>query len=109
MKNLQMPSSYAVIPKEEQRSILGGGELGDAWTSFTEQLHLDDFFFGSGLISLSFTFVPMLLFRVGVAGYNFLENIYSNISNWFGYRDETLSELQAYTDDMRQKRQERGV
>ena len=51
----------------------------------------------------------MLLFRVGVAGYNFLENIYSNISNWFGYRDETLSELQAYTDDMRQKRQERGV
>ena len=93
MKELQMPSSYAAIPAEEQIQIGGGGELSDAWDRFTDQLRLDDFFFSGGILSLSFTFVPMLLFR----------------SNQFGFHDDTLSALQSYTDEMRQKRQERGV
>ena len=35
MKKLQLPSSYAVLSEEEQRTVSGGGELKDS---------LDDFF-----------------------------------------------------------------
>ena len=109
MKNLHLPASYAQIPEEEQRLVIGGGELQDAWNNFKDNLHLDDFFLGGGLISLSITFVPTLLFKVAVAGYNFLENVYNNISNWFGVRDDTLDALQNYTDGIRKKQQERGI
>ncbi len=109
MKNLHLPASYAQIPEEEQRLVIGGGELQDAWTSFKDNLHLDDFFYGGGLISLSITFVPTLLFKVAIAGYNFLENAYNNIVNWFGIRDDTLDALKDYTDEIRQKQQNRGI
>ena len=109
MKEMRMPSSYADIPADEQVQISGGGELADAWNNFTEQLHLDDLFYGDGIISLSISFVPMLLIHVVGAGYRFLENAYNNVSEWFGFHDDTFSALQDYTDEMRQKRQERGV
>ena len=86
-----------------------GGELADAWDRFTDQLRLDDFFFSGGILSLSFTFVPMLLFRVVGSAYRLAENVYVKLSNQFGFHDDTLSALQSYTDEMRQKRQERGV
>ena len=63
MKNLQMPHSYISVSEEELRSISGGGPLGDALDLFFSNLRLDDLFFSGGLISLSFTFVPMLLIR----------------------------------------------
>lgn len=44
MENLRMPASYATLPEEELPEIFGGGELGDALDSFTDNLHLDDFF-----------------------------------------------------------------
>ena len=109
MRDLQMPSSYAEIPAEEQCQISGGGELADAWNNFTEQLHLDDLFFNGVVISLSISFVPMLLFRVVGSAYRFVENAYNNVSNWFGFHDDTFSALQNYTDEMRRKREERGV
>ena len=109
MKDLHMPASYAAIPEDEQQLLIGGGELQDAFQNFFDSLHLDDLFFGGGLISLSITFVPTLLFKVAVAGYNFLENAYKNVSNWFGLRDDTLDALQNYTDDIRQKQQNRGI
>ena len=59
MKNLQMPHSYISVSEEELRSISGGGPLGDALDLFFSNLRLDDLFFSGGLISLSFTFVPM--------------------------------------------------
>ncbi len=106
MKDLHMPASYATIPEDEQRLVIGGGELKDAWNNFVEDLHLDDFFFGGGIISISVSFVPMLLFRVAGACYNFAENAYNNITNWLGIRDDTLDALQSYTDEMRQKQQQ---
>ena len=109
MKELQMPASYGTIPEAEQYQIIGGGELSDAWNDFTDRLHLDDFFYGGGVISLSFSFVPMLLFHVFISSYDFAENAYNNLFNWFGFHDDTLSALQDYTDEMRQKRQERGI
>lgn len=109
MKNLRMPASYSSIPEEEQRLVIGGGELKDAWNNFVSDLHLDDFFFSDGIISLSISFVPMLLFKVAIAGYNFAENTYKNISTWLGIRDPTLDALQNYTDDMRQKQQSRSI
>ena len=59
MKKLQLPSSYAVLSEEEQRTVSGGGELKD---EFLGSLHLHDFTLGEGLVSFSVTFVPMLLF-----------------------------------------------
>ena len=47
MENLRMPASYATLPEEELPEIFGGGELGDALDSFTDNLHLDDFRGGS--------------------------------------------------------------
>ena len=72
MKNLQMPHSYISVSEEELRSISGGGPLGDALDLFFSNLRLDDLFFSGGLISLSFTFVPMLLFNVVKTGFNFV-------------------------------------
>lgn len=64
MKKLQLPSSYAALSPEEQCAAFGGSEFGDAVGSFFDNLHFNDFFWNGGLISFSFTFVPMLLFRV---------------------------------------------
>ena len=109
MEKLRMPASYATLPEEELPEVYGGGELGDAWNNFTENLHLDDFFFQGGIISVSISFVPMLLFNVVVSGYRFVENAYNNLSNWFGFHDDTFSAVQNYTDEMRKKREDRGV
>ena len=105
MKKLQMPSSYAVLSAEEQCAVCGGGELGDALDSFLGNLHIDDFFFGGGLISLSFTFVPMLLFNVVRTGYRVAEKLYDSFVARTGRSDETLNALQSYTDAMRQKKE----
>lgn len=91
MKNLQLPSSYAMISEEEQRSVCGGGELGDALDDFFQHMHLDDFFFGSGLISFSFTFVPMLLFKVVATGFDVTKTIYDDVSRLLGFSSSTSS------------------
>ena len=109
MKNLQMPHSYASVPEEELYSISGGGPLGDALDLFFSNLRLDDLFFSGGLISLSFTFVPMLLFNVIRTGYRAAETIYNKLSARYGYQDETLTAFQQYTDEMRNKHQKNNA
>lgn len=109
MEKLHMPASYAMLPEEELSEIVGGGELGDAWGSFTDNLHFDDFFFQGGILSISISFVPMLLFNVLVSGYRFVDNVYKNLSNWFGFHDDTFAAVSSYTDEIRQKREQRGV
>lgn len=88
MKKLQMPHSYASVPEEELYSISGGGPLGDALDLFFNNLRLDDFFFSGGLISFSFTFVPLLLFNVVKTGFNFVVGAYDTISNLFHFSRE---------------------
>ena len=88
MKNLQMPHSYISVSEEELRSISGGGPLGDALDLFFSNLRLDDFFFSGGLISLSFTFVPMLLFNVVKTGFNFVVSAYDTIADLFHFSHE---------------------
>lgn len=105
MKNLQMPHSYISVSEEELRSISGGGPLGDALDLFFSNLRLDDLFFSGGLISLSFTFVPMLLFNVVRTGYRVAEKLYDSFVAHTGCSDETLNALQSYTDAMRQKKE----
>ena len=61
------------------------------------------------LPEISISFVPLLLFNVVVSGYRFVENIYKNLSNWFGYHDDTFSAVSSFTDEMRQKQQQRGI
>ena len=109
MENLRMPASYATLPDEELPEIYGGGELRDSWDTFVDNLHLDDFFYQGGIISVSVSFVPMLLLNVVTSGYHFVENIYNNLSNWFGFHDDIFSAVQNFTDDMRQKREARGI
>lgn len=88
MKNLQMPHSYISVSEEELRSISGGGPLGDALDLFFSNLRLDDLFFSGGLISLSFTFVPMLLFNVVKTGFNFVVSAYDTIADLFHFSHE---------------------
>lgn len=92
MKKLQMPSSYAELSAQEQYAVCGGGELGDALGSFFDNMHLDDFFYGGGLISFSFTFVPMLLFNVVKAGISVGVAIYRDLSKLFGYTNDLASQ-----------------
>ena len=105
MKKLQLPSSYAVLSEEEQRTVSGGGELKDSLDEFFGSLHLYDFTMGGGLISFSITFVPMLLFNVVRTGYRVAEKLYDSFVARTGRSDETLNALQNYTDAMRQKKE----
>ena len=105
MKKLQLPSSYAVLSEEEQRTVSGGGELKDSLDDFFGSLHLYDFTMGGGLISFSITFVPMLLFNVVRTGYRVAEKLYDSFVARTGHSDETLNALQSYTDAMRQKKE----
>lgn len=98
MKELRLPSSYAVLPEEEQRMISGGGELGDALGNFFDNLHLDDLFFGGGLISFSITFVPMLLFNVVKTSVSVAFQIYNKVSDFFGFSNSTVDEIQTYAN-----------
>ena len=94
MKNLQMPHSYISVSEEELRSISGGGPLSDALDAFFDNLRLDDFFFGGGLISLSFTFVPRLLLNVASAGFNFGMNLYNKFSDKLHFSREGSDMMQ---------------
>ena len=105
MKNLQMPHSYISVSEEELRSISGGGPLGDALDLFFSNLRLDDLFFSGGLISLSFTFVPMLLFNVVKTGFNFVVGAYDTLSNMFHFSREE-KEMVEYLSDQQQRKQQ---
>lgn len=96
MKELRLPYSYAALPETEQRMVSGGGELGDALGNFFDNMHLDDLFFGSGLISFSITFVPMLLFNVVKTGVSFAFRVYNRFSDFFGFSNETVDEIQTF-------------
>lgn len=103
MKRIQMPSSYAVVTEEEKALLGGGGAFRDAWSSFTDHLHLNDFFMGGGLLSFSISFVPMLLFNVVKAGFNAVENIHTFL---FGGPSKAGTDIQAYTNDMQALRKD---
>ena len=103
MKNLQMPHSYISVSEEELRSISGGGPLGDALDLFFSNLRLDDLFFSGGLISLSFTFVPMLLFNVVKAGFHVAENVHTFL---FGGPSKAATDIENYRNDMHALRED---
>ena len=103
MKKLQLPSSYAALSPEEQRTAFGGSEFGDAVGSFFDNLHLSDFFWDGGLISFSVTFVPMLLFRMIKVGVQTGIKLYQQIGRLLGItREATVSAVQ-YLDNAQQK------
>ncbi len=69
MENLRMPASYATLPEEELPEIFGGGELGDALDSFTDNLQLGDFFVQGWIITINISIVPLgRCNRVGSGG-----------------------------------------
>lgn len=103
MKKLQLPSSYAALSPEEQRTAFGGGEFGDAVSSFFDNLHFGDFFWEGGLISFSFTFVPLLLFRMIKAGVQTGIKLSQQLSRILGITRETASVTALYIDSTRQK------
>lgn len=97
MKRIQMPSSYAVVPDGEKALLGGGGAFRDAWTSFTDHLRFTDFFFRGGLLSLSISFIPKLLFNVVKAGFNAVEGVHTF---FFGGPSKAAEDLQTYKNDM---------
>lgn len=97
MKRIQMPSSYAVVSEREKALLGGGGAFRDAWTSFTDHLHFNDFFMGGGLLSFSISFIPTLLFNVVKAGFNAVESVHTFL---FGGPSKAAEDLQTYKNDM---------
>lgn len=103
MKKLQLPSSYAALSPEEQCAAFGGSEFGDAVGSFFDNLHFNDFFWNGGLISFSFTFVPMLLFRVIKTGVQTGIKLSQQIGRLLGItREATVTAIQ-YLDNTQQE------
>ena len=88
MKHLCFPASYARLSEEEQCETIGGGDLRSAWSTFTDNLHFGDFSMGSGLLTFSISFVPMLLFNVIRTGYRAAETIYNKLSARYGYHPD---------------------
>ena len=80
MQNLRMPAHYAAISSDELPSIQGGGPVSDAVGAFLDSLHLTDIYRGSSVFTISFTFVPALLFTAVCAvldlGQELVEGIY---------------------------------
>ena len=103
MKKLQLPSSYAALSPEEQRAAFGGGEFGDAVSSFFDNLHFNDFFWNGGLISFSFTFVPMLLFRVIKTGVQTGIKLSQQIGRLLGITHEATVTAAQYLDNTQQR------
>lgn len=103
MKKLQLPSSYAALSPAEQRTAFGGSEFGNAVGSFFDNLHLNDFFWGSGLISFSFTFVPMLFFRMIKAGVQTGVKLYQQISRLLGITSDAATATALYLDSAQQR------
>ena len=95
MKKLQLPSSYAALSPEEQRAAFGGSEFGDAV--------FGDFFWEGGLISFSFTFVPMLLFRMIKAGVQTGIKLSQQIGRLLGITRETAVTAVQYLDNVQQR------
>ena len=96
-------SERSFLHEEELRSISGGGPLGDALDLFFSNLRLDDLFFSGGLISLSFTFVPMLLFNVVKTGFNFVVSAYDTIADLFHFSHEERDMVQYISDQQRRE------
>lgn len=109
MKKLQMPSSYIALPAEEQRTVYGGSEFGDAVGSFFDNLHMADFFFSGGLISFSFTFVPLLLFRMIKVGIQTGVSIYNQITHLLGITTQTVSSTVRYLDEQQKTLQSQNA
>ncbi len=81
----------------------GGSEFGDAVGSFFDNLHFNDFFWNGGLISFSFTFVPMLLFRVIKTGVQTGIKLSQQIGRLLGItREATVTAVQ-YLDSTQQR------
>ena len=107
MKNLQMPHSYISVSEEELRSISGGGPLQDALDAFLGNFQFDDLFFSSGLISFSFSFVPLLLFNVIKAGVDVALDLYHGLSGLFGGFSQESREVVQYLSAAREQQQQR--
>ena len=103
MKKLQLPSSYAALSPEEQCAAFGGGEFRDAVGSFFDNLHFNDFFWDGGLISFSFTFVPMLLFRMIKVGVQTGIKISQQLGRLLGITRETAVTAVQYLDHAQQR------
>lgn len=106
MKNLQMPHSYAPLSEAEQQCTSGGGPLGDALDAFFGSLHIDDLFWGGGLISFSFTFVPMLLFNVVKTGFEFAMDLYDRFSDRLNISQEGTDMIEYLSAARRKEEQD---
>ncbi len=81
MRHIKMPSSYAALSEDEQRVVGGGGELSDALSTLFDNTHIDDFFFGNGVVSFSFTFVPFMLLNVVKVGYSAAKGVINSFTH----------------------------
>lgn len=90
MDHLKLPASCAFLSDEEQRTVSGGGPFMDALDTFLTNLHLDNFLWGNSFITLSFTFVPALLFNVVKTGVSIVVDVTTRIAGFLGTTTDAL-------------------
>ncbi len=83
MQNLQLPAHYAEIRPQELCSITGGGEIGDAIGGFFDSLQLTDYRRGGSIFTVTFTFVPALLFTAVRSIYRLGNELVEGVVNIF--------------------------
>lgn len=83
MRNLRLPAHCTAIDPAEQRNIQGGGPVSEAVGAFLDTLHLTDFYRGSSVLTISFTFVPALFFTAVRAVFGLGQELAEGIYNIF--------------------------
>lgn len=95
----------------QKSSALPLAEANSAMLSaaFFDNLHFGDFFWEGGLLSFSFTFVPMLFFRMIKVGVQTGIKLYQQFARLLGVTSEAATTTVQYLDSIQQQRKDRPV
>ena len=93
MEKLTMPAAYADLTTEEQYQTIGGGEFGTAIKTFFKNIRFGNVVWQDSFVSVSFTFVPTLLFNIFKVGYTVADTLITNISSLMGVGQEAGMQL----------------
>ena len=103
MKTFRCRIHTFLFPKKSCAVFPAAGRWAMRWIFSSAICVWTIFFFSGGLISLSFTFVPMLLFNVVKTGFNFVVSAYDTIADLFHFSHEERDMVQYISDQQRRE------
>lgn len=96
MEKLHLPAYCASLSEAEQRAIDGGGELKEAAGDFFGNTHVDNVSMHRSFFSISFTFVPFLLFNLVKVGFGVVQTFSGNVNTLFKLTGQAGTKLLDY-------------